>query len=70
MSTYRVGDYVEPADEAHRAVRHPGQILMAQALPDDGQKLTVLPFDGTAMWAMPDSSVRQVEPPVRDTETP
>ncbi|MYW04220.1 hypothetical protein [Streptomyces sp. SID3343] len=59
---YREGDYVEPVDEKVRAVRHPGQILMAQPLPT-GLRLTVQPFDGGLMWAMPSDSVRRAQPP-------
>ncbi len=61
---YREGDYVEPVDEGARLVRHPGQILMAQPLPA-GQRLTVQPFDGGVMWAMPSDAVRRTDPPER-----
>lgn len=63
MPTYREGDYVEPIHSAAREVRHPGQILMAQPLPQADQQLTVQPFDGGVMWTMPASSVQSVERP-------
>ncbi|MFF7250873.1 hypothetical protein ACFZBU_44250 [Embleya sp. NPDC008237] len=62
---YREGDWVEPANEAVRRVRHPGQILMAQPLPDGQQTLTVQPPGGRVAWAMPSDSVRPAEPPAR-----
>lgn len=62
---YREGDWVEPADEAVRRVRHPGQILMAQPLPDGQQTLTVQPPGGRVAWAMPSDSVRSTTRPDR-----
>jgi hypothetical protein len=66
LSTYREGEFVEPIDEVTRAVRRPGQILMAQPLPE-GQSLTVQPFDGGVMWSMPADSVRRAQRPKRPT---
>ncbi|MFE5333491.1 hypothetical protein ACFRCG_44605 [Embleya sp. NPDC056575] len=63
--TYREGDWVEPTDGAIREVRRPGRILMAQPLPDGGQKLTVQPRGGRVAWVMPSDDVRRIPPPPR-----
>lgn len=51
------GSYVVPIDERVRAVRPAGQVLMAQSLPGGEYMLTVQPFGGGVMWAMPSDRV-------------
>ncbi|WP_424640748.1 hypothetical protein [Embleya sp. AB8] len=56
---------MEPVDDAHQAVRPPGQVLCAITLPTGHQRLRVIPLGGGSIWEMLADSVRRIDAPNR-----